>query len=61
MSEDRNKHDRAGSGDGPLGHRVGRTREARATEGKAGMSQHVPDSVRARIAKGDQPKGKAGK
>ena len=59
MSEDRNKHDRAGDGGGTLGHRVGRSREARSTEGKAGMSQHVPDSVRERIARGDKPKGES--
>lgn len=64
MSEDRNKHDRAGRGsrDG-MGHHVGRTPEERRgkaeTEGKAGMSQHIPDKVRGKIdgSQGKPPKG----
>lgn len=56
MSEDRDRHDRAGKGhkDG-LGHKVGRSAESRKAEGKAGMSQHIPDSVRGKV------EGKGGK
>lgn len=48
MSEDRDKHDRAGE-KGAGGYGVGRSPEKRRTEGKAGMGQDVPDKVRAEI------------
>lgn len=63
MSEDRNKHDRAGTAESPLGHKVGRSAAARVAEGRAGMSQHIPDKVRAKVeGKGKtQTKGKEGR
>ena len=47
MSEDRNKHEQAGKGapEG-LGHKVG---GRNAAEAAAGMSQYVPDKVRAEV------------
>ena len=61
MSEDRNKHDRAGNGEGTLGHRVGRSRDARKAEARAGMGQHIPDAVRAEVdgTKAKTTKGKS--
>ncbi len=56
MSEDRDKHDRAGGKESPLGHKVGRGAAARAAEGKAGMSQHIPDKVRAKVDGTDKGK-----
>lgn len=60
MSEDRTKHDRAGKGErAGLGHRVGKKQR---DEGRTGMGQYVPDSVRDRIRGGDKPaKGGKGK
>ena len=61
MSEDRNKHEQAGKGapEG-LGHKVG---GRNAAEAAAGVSQYVPDKVRAEVdgTKAKTVKGKSGK
>jgi len=59
VSEDRTKHSEAGKGDkAGLGHHVGKSvsdrRTKSATEGSAGMSQHIPDSVHDRVREGDK-------
>jgi hypothetical protein len=63
VSEDRDKHSEAGKGDkAGLGHKLGRSVGARKTEQAAGMSQHIPDKVRAKVdgteGKTVEPKGK---
>lgn len=63
MSEDRDRHDRAGGKDDGLGHKLGRGSSARSAELRAGMSQHIPDKVRAEVdgTKSGTVKGKGAK
>ena len=66
MSEDRNKHDRAGT-EVPVGRRLGSDPESRRARMRAGMSQHTPDRVRAKVdgtdakTQGKTTKGKGSK
>lgn len=53
MSEDRNKHDRAGSANEVKGYRVGRP----IAERKTGMGQRIPEKVRDEV----EGKGKGAK
>jgi hypothetical protein len=63
VSEDRNKHDRAGGKESPLGHKVGKG-TGRRVEAEAGMGNYIPDKVRAKVDGTEvktKPKGGKGK
>lgn len=49
MSEDREKHDRAGGRDSVKGFKVGKGASGRQAEARAGMGQYIPDKVRAKV------------